>query len=189
MEKVKVKCPNCGVILTIAYSPENAEKHLKCPVCDHIGKMEAYRVYNGIDKVEYDETQINTTPVAAIIKLQDLKTGKEYILHPGHHSIGRKTYQSPSKASIPIETDDLGISREHCFIDVIKCRDGLFHSYISNSSNKNSTYINGDLLMDDDKPALQDGDIISSSSTNLRFSCANNNFSRTSEIDDDKTEI
>lgn len=185
METLQVKCPNCGAILSIKVNSyeASADKILACAVCKEKNKLRDYKIY--VPKKVSDETHVAVAAKETIGTLTDLSTGKEYQLKEGHNTFGRKTYKTESKASLPIETEDTGMSRLHANLDVMKGRDGRYHVYISNLQNKNHTYINGELLEDGDQIALEDGTIIRMSSTKLRYNCGSCCMTE----DDDKTEL
>lgn len=185
METLQVKCPNCGAVLSIKVNSYEAsvDKLLACAVCKTKNKLRDYKRY--VKNEESDETHVHFSMKESVGKLTDLATGLEYNLREGSNTIGRKTYNTESKASLPIKTDDMGVSRLHACLEVMKGRDGRYHVYISNMANKNRTFINDDLLENDDKIALQDGDIINASVTRLRYSSG---MSCKYE-DDDETEL
>jgi len=180
MDKIKIKCPHCGVILTVVDTPANAGKSVKCPNC---GVKSRYENFKRVDADKYDdetrikgiqgkntdETSVRTGKKDIIGKLVDETTGKEYALQEGTNLLGRMTYQTAPKASVPIVTDDMGFSRAHLYIDVIWGTDGVYHYYAYNASNKNMTYINKEELSGTDKIGLKAGDSISTSRTRFRF--------------------
>lgn len=172
MEKIKVKCPFCGKILIVADDPANMGKKLRCPVCKESSVYEDFKRVAGPEVS--DATQVifvsESTPVTFILK--DKTTGYKYSLNLGRNLIGRMTYKSKPKADVPIKTKDMGFSREHLFIEIVKGCDGVFHCYAVNASNKNDTFINGEKLHDSDKMAIKDGDQIKSSLTTLVFECS-----------------
>lgn len=182
MEKIKIKCPFCGKILIVADNPDYAGKKLKCPVCKESSVFEDFK--RVVEHKTSDETEVNSGPKvsSANFVLTDNLTGKCYKLRQGSNLIGRMTYKSAPKADVPIYTDDLGFSREHLYIEIVKGCDGIFHCYASNASNKNDTFINGELLPEDDKIGLENGDQIKSSSTSLVFRCSDASF-------DDETQL
>jgi DNA repair protein RadC len=79
------------------------------------------------------------------------------------------TNQSPSVASVPIETDDRGFSRKHFYIEVVKGSNGVIRHYAYNAMNKNQTFINDLFLNSKDRVILHNGDIIHSANTTLIF--------------------
>ena len=170
MNIIKIKCPNCGA--TFKSAGTSPEQIIQCPVCKQAYPASAFKEVD--ENRSHDETMLSfgrsgssgQNPGSVV----DEKTRKEYRLAIGKNLIGRMTYKAPPKATVPIETDDAGMSRSHLYIDVMKGRDGKLHSYASNAGNVNPTYINGNLLEADDQIALKNGDKISFSSTVLRFS-------------------
>lgn len=169
MEKIKIKCPFCGKILIVADDPKNSGKKLRCPACKEAS------VYEDFKRVEEqkvsDETEVNVGSKTSSVSfsLTDELTGKSYILRQGRNLVGRMTYKSAPKADIPICTEDMGFSREHLYIEIVRGCDGIFHCYASNASNKNDTFINGELLPEGDKIGIENGDQIKSSTTTLVF--------------------
>jgi len=171
MENIRIKCPNCGAILTVTDNPANAGKNVKCPNCAIRSKYEEFRRIAEPERCD-DRTEIpgeTNKPSDTPGKLRDEATGREYPLKEGTNLIGRMTYQSAPKASLPILTEDRGMSRAQFYIDTVMGRDGRYHSYIYNASNKNATSVNSEELQSSDKVGLKDGDIITVSHTKLQF--------------------
>lgn len=176
MEKIKIKCPFCGKILLVTDDPKNSGKKLRCPACKEVS---AYEDFKRVEEQKVsDETEVNlgSKTSSASFSLTDELTGKSYKLRQGRNLIGRMTYKSAPKADVPICTEDMGFSREHFYIEIVRGCDGIFHCYASNASNKNDTFINGELLPDEDKVGLENGDKIKSSSTTLIFHCSDTSF-------------
>ena len=146
METIRIKCPVCGAVLEVLDDPANAEKNVKCPNCQQRNKFNDFkRVLPAPVPVspEQDETHIDVMREESAGYLLDRMTGRSYPLHKGKQLVGRNTHKSAPKADIPVETADLGMSREHLFIDVMSGRDGRYHIYVSNAKNQNPTQING----------------------------------------------
>lgn len=167
METIRIKCPNCGAVLGAVDHPANAQKMVVCPNCKVRNRFVDFKRVTP-SKVD-DETRMDMFVEGPIGSLVDEKTHKEYPLKEGRNLVGRKPVRDVPKADIPIETDDKGLSRAHLYIDVIKGRDGRWHYYASNASNKNETRINGVKLEDDDRIGITHDDRITSSETTLRF--------------------
>ena len=178
MERIKIKCPNCGVLLGVKEPPKDVEKIITCPNCKEKNKFCDYRPY--VPKKVDDETEIALPVKESVGQLVDTSTRRNYPLHEGVNLIGRMTYKTPPKADVPIVTEDLGLSRAHLYIQVMKGRDGHYHYYASNASNANPTYLNDKLLEEGDKVGLKSGDKIRTSETVLRFE---------GNVFDDETEI
>lgn len=200
MADIKIKCPNCGAILTVADSPANVKKSVKCPVCKEKHKYTEFKLYQPKND-DSDRTQLGLSPSTDVnTKLPQMPRvvtfgylvhdgyQKKYTLTSGVNLIGRKTYQSASPASIAIETGDLGFSRRHLYIEAIKGPDGVIRHYAYNAANKNETTINGVPLGAGDKVILHDSDVIHSADTTLVFKVSELPFHQASN-DSDKTVI
>lgn len=173
--KIQIKCPVCGAVLAVEDSQKNTGKKVKCPVCRNVSLYEDFRKVNAASNAAGGgtSTYVVTNQSHSSMGLVDLETGTVYKLRNGFNKIGRMTYLNPPRASVPISRgegkEDMGFSREHCIIELRPMNDGLTHAFISNDKNKNQTFINDSELMTGDIVELNDGDIIKSSSTELRF--------------------
>ena len=183
MEKIIVKCPNCGKILNIVdESLAQKGKVIKCPVCKVANPFENFKKPKPKVTEEEDKTCLGGDlgfedrtclpeyqKATNIGHLWDEATKMRYNLQVGINLIGRMTYQSAPAATVPIRTEDRGFSRRHLIIEVCKDADGVFRYYVYNSENKNPTTVNGVQLNANDKIILHNGDVIRSSSTVLIF--------------------
>lgn len=170
MEKVRIKCPVCGVILETDDNPANYEKNVTCPNCKTKNKFSSFkRLAPAPVPVEDSSTEIKIVSNDDLGALYDPLTSRKYPLSEGRNLIGRMTHNSPSKASVPISTDNRRMSRSHLFIDVMKGADGRYHAYASNASNLNETKINDVVLEDDDRISLKHQDRLSLSGTELIY--------------------
>lgn len=197
---IRIKCPNCGAILTVADNPANVGKSVMCPVCKEKHEFSEFKPVSPKND-DSDRTSLGFSP-SSDVKTELPQMPKVvsfgYLLHDGHQKkytltsginlVGRKTYQTASVATIPIETNDLGFSRRHLYIEAVKGPDGVIRHYAYNAANKNETTINGVLLGAEDKVVLHDSDVIHSAETTLVFKVTELNY-RTSSNDSDKTEI
>lgn len=180
METIKIKCPNCGAILTVPDNPANQKKTVTCPICKLSNPfMHFKRVVKRISEEE-DKTDLGVnlnsddktclpdfTKEETVGCLRDNASGMSYKLSFGINLIGRMTYQSAPAASVPVKTEDRGFSRKHLKIEVIRDSVRGIKYYAYNAENKNPTYINGAQLNNNDRVVLHNGDIIKSSSTEL----------------------
>ena len=169
MEKtIRIQCPSCGAILKVEDSPSLAHKSIICPACKAKTPFTSFTIVPEKEKTS-DVTTFVTATNAGIGYFQDIETRQRYQLQEGRNVLGRMTYKGPPKASLPIETNDMSMSREHLCVDVIKGTDGYYHTYVSNAKNINATSINGVLLPNGDCPALKNGDILQLGKTQLRY--------------------
>lgn len=179
MDTIKIKCPNCGAILSVHDDPSNEGKSVRCPACNEKHQFLEFRLVTpmqeddktrigGISQAE-DETKLPGFSRVSIGYLLNEADGHKYALSEGINLIGRMTYQQAPLANVPIETDDRGFSRKHLYIDVTKGADGKYRHYAYNAANKNATTVNESLLEEGDKVILHTGDRIESSKTVLVF--------------------
>jgi len=197
---IRIKCPNCGAILTVVDSPSNERKSVRCPVCKERNRFIDFKlVFPGNDDADKtnlgvsinadDKTQLPSVHVTASAGyLIEEESHKRYALLPGVNLIGRKTYKTVSAATVPIETNDLGFSRKHLFIEAVKGPDGVTRYYAYNAANKNETTVNGVVLSAEDKIILHNSDRIHSSETTLVFRVSDQ-ISPNSSNDSDRTQI
>lgn len=177
METIKIKCPNCGAILTVVDSPANDGKSVKCPVCKMANPFTSFKFVKPKVTEEEDRTNLggnfsseDCTRLPDYHKAENIgylwdDTAKmRYDLQEGINLIGRMTYQSVPVATVPVKTEDRGFSRKHMNIEVVKGADSVFRYYVYNAENKNPTTINGVQLNSNDKIILHNGDVIRSSS-------------------------
>lgn len=181
VETIKIKCPNCGAVLTVADNPANVGKSVKCPVCKEKYRFTEFklvlpknedsdRTTHGLNVSSEDRTRLPESPrVNTFGYLLHKDHLKKYELSAGLNLIGRKTYKTAPVASVPIETEDLGFSRRHLYIEVLMGPDGVVRHYAYNAENKNETTVNGVRLETDDKIILHDSDVIRSADTTLVF--------------------
>ena len=186
METIRIKCPNCGAVLRVQLKTNSPDVSLTCPNCKQKAKLSDFKKFE-VNKV-HDETKFGFFAVSDTLDLipgviVDEATKREYQLSIGVNLIGRMTLQTAPKASVPIFTKDMGMSRAHLYLEVVKGRDGLLHTYAYNAANVNPTYINGVLLEKGDKIGIKNDDKISTSQTVLIFKeeCSDSDATRLKE--------
>ena len=165
---IRIKCPHCGATLKVGVSPsaDLTKGKLTCPNCNVSSPMANFKM---VDRAVVDETQIIATLHDVLGHLTDEATGKEYPLREGRLLIGRLASNSKNRADVMIETEDKGFSRSQFYIRIIKGGDGRYHTYISEASHSNPTFLNGKKLQPDDESSLNHSDLITASETVLRF--------------------
>ena len=158
-EFLKIKCPECGAVLTVRNEWGIEQKRVKCPVCKQLHKFmdfKPYVVQSKEDKTEYEVFE--SMPG----KLVDISNGTSYDLSLGKNTIGRKA--GTSQASVQIETSDRYMSRVHIEIRF----DGRFH-FLRVLTEKNPTLVNGQVVHKDEELILQGGETITLANTPLLF--------------------
>ena len=172
MDPIRIKCPNCGAVLKVKLKTQAQNVQITCPNCKQKAGLSDYKKVE--ESKKSNDTRFEFIAVADAKDLTpgvlvDEKTNREYPLSLGVNLIGRMTMQTAPKATVPIYTDDMGMSRAHVYLEVVKGRDGLLHTYAYNAANANPTYINGELLNQGDKIGLKANDKISMSQSVLLF--------------------
>lgn len=87
-ELLRIKCPNCGAVLTIKKITGLETKSIPCPVCKKTSKYIDYKVpkqqytppNEDDDTTTGDETQIDYSKNRSIGKLQKIGTSHMYTL-------------------------------------------------------------------------------------------------------------
>lgn len=184
---VKVKCPNCGKLLSVKEVPDLDKKIVRCSICGERRLFSEYRKVEEQASQSSDDTEINypkgkakgsddtyvvdsdVTLLNNSAYLVDMQTKKEYALKDGKNFVGRKANSTPAKVNVRIETTDRGFSRAHLGIEVIKMPDNVRKYKICNDDNKHFTFVNGDKLEKEDILFLKNNDIIKSSTVELQF--------------------
>ena len=179
MDTIKIKCPNCGAILSVYDDPSNERKSVRCPACNEKHKFVEFKIVTpmldedktciGGDSRGEDKTELPNQIESSIGYLLNEADGHKYPLCEGLNLLGRMTYKQAPVASVPIVTEDRGFSRKHLYIEVTKGPDGQYRHYAYNAANKNATSVNETTLEEGDKVILHTGDRIESSKTILVF--------------------
>lgn len=174
-ELIKIKCPNCGAVLTIKNMPGLESKTVPCPVCKKASKYTEFKVpKQNLSSIDEDDTtsagyatQLKNIKQNCIGKLQNTGTNQHYTLTLGINTVGRKA--QTSNATIQIDTDDRCMSRIHSIIEVCKLKNGEYIHYFSNAQNKNATFVNSQLIENGDRIILHGGEIIKMANTSIKF--------------------
>lgn len=176
---VKIKCPQCGAVLSIRNMPGLETKSVTCPVCQYKGRFTSFKTYaarqaEGTDYGQNDRTRyggpgyrereatdygdgLNILPG----QLRVLSTGQAFKLQMGTNVVGRKASQSSATIQLPTDGSKR-MSRNHLTIEVKKEPGKGAVAYASlYKPNVNKTYINDEELMYGDIVQLHAGNIIS----------------------------
>lgn len=170
---IKIKCPNCGAVLTVKNVPGLAAKNLTCPVCKHKDKVIAFRSLasnqDGNDDVDdscthYSSSSVSGSAVADINQLPGqlrvISTGQVFPLKMGRNVVGRKASSSSADIQLPAG-DSKRMSRSHVVINVMKETGTSITTHISLfKENVNKTFVKGNEVLYGDELVLNDGDVI-----------------------------
>lgn len=174
MEKLKVVCPNCRSILEIENAPGISDKMLACPICRFRAKVAVYQ-QQGIGRkpqaASYEDpiTQGNFNMMDRTIGSLYFGT-KEFLLHKGRNTIGRKAMTGDAEVQICDEEGNVDryMSKRHAIITIKDGASGLEHQ-MQPYEPKNAIKVNGILMSQDDIIVLQWGDKLQFGHTTLRF--------------------
>ena len=162
-ELIKIKCPECGAVLTVQYTYGIEQKSVKCPVCKQLKKFVEYKPYQTPPKEDKTEYEVSESMPGELV---DMTSGASYNLSLGKNTIGRKA--TTSQATVQIETSDRYMSRVHAEIRF----DGRFH-FFRVLTEKNPTLVNGQVVRKDEELILQGGETITMANTPLLFQVRN----------------
>lgn len=175
MEKLKVVCPNCRSILEIENAPGISDKMLACPICRFRAKVAVYQPYSVGKKQQAPATdgdgvtQVNFHMMDRTVGSLYFGT-KEFSLHKGENTIGRKAITGCAEVQICDEHGEVDqyMSKQHAIINIREGAGGLQH-LLKPTNPKNPIKINGNLLTNYDIVVLHWGDILKFGHTILRF--------------------
>ena len=142
----------------------------KCPKCKGAIPVSLLSAGNREGNNDPDTILIHPlkTDIGRLTVLPDENTPEQHLsLHEGRLIIGRKS--NASKASLPIQTGDRTMSREHAVIEVKKDGKGGYKHYLSDNNSKNHTLYNNNYLGDGEVVVLNDNDEIILGHTVIRF--------------------
>lgn len=187
-ETAKIKCPFCGVILTVKMQEGIENKSVTCPVCKERTSFWRFKeVADGVDKedTEYpnddaktdygghkgsgeESTIMGNTPNFTIGQLRIPGTAKIFRLKPGRNVVGREAATSSADVRIPSGSNRM--SREHVVIDVRKVQGKGFVHYVSLYKERlNDTFINNERILFEDCMVLRHGDVLKLPDVSLKF--------------------
>lgn len=183
MEVKRVKCSNCGIILEVKNSKNEAVKLITCPQCKAPLRvrfqpqqpLEVETVLPGVSPPSSawrhrttarrcweaartasgpsSAKDASRAPTACLVL-----AGQQYVLRQGANTVGRKAQTSQATLQLPVS--DPYMSRHHLQIVVSVLPNGKLKAVISNDRNKNITSINGVELPHDEAIVLSNGDRI-----------------------------
>lgn len=172
-EIIRIKCPNCGAVLSVKNMVGLETKTIPCPICKKPSHFGAYKkadapmpVGVGEDCTDLGGETSFREKGLVVGKLVAMHNKQHYPLCEGVNVIGRKA--NTSVATIQIVTDDKKMSRQHAVIEVKKTPKAYIHR-LKNHQNKNATYINLQLLEDGDVVVLNGGEHLKMGETVLLF--------------------
>lgn len=186
MQIKRIMCPKCKLVFDVENLKNEEVKKMPCPNCKapllikfgSQNPVEAHTFYAPPKKSNADNvatvlvggnnaaTQLTVQP-AKISSAKLSFGGVDYPLKEGVNIVGRKC--STSKATVPIETADRYMSRQHCSITIKTLPDGTKKAILSNYQNKNQTSVDGQKIENGDEIRLTDGNSITMGRTTVTY--------------------
>ena len=171
MQKAKVKCPKCGQTFIVTNKNDLPQVKIQCPACKGSLTLQFSAQASPGPNHQAENYDPNKTETGGDPKKYRIGHivygGREYPLKLGKNIVGRKAQSS--SASIQIACNDMYMSRAHAAIDVTRLNNGMVKTVISNFKNKNSTTVNGQTVMEEDRMVLEDGSEIQMGKTVMKF--------------------
>lgn len=187
MQKKRIQCPKCGVVLEVKNSKNEEVKQITCPQCHCFLQVKFATQQEPIEASTYyapkssavdnGATQLVGSSVGATqLAMSTPEIGKtarlmyhgdSYELVEGQNIVGRKG--ATSKATVQIATEDHYMSRQHCVINISALPDGTTKAVLSNYQNKNLTTVDGQEIEAGDQIRLSDGNQITMGHTTITF--------------------
>ncbi len=174
----KLQCPACKCILEISDYHGSDQVVIQCPSCKTRNKMCDF-IKNPVvqpkpaPKAPDCATQLafggSGSDAGRTQYLMDLRSGARFTLSMGRNLVGRRATSSVSVADIQIDTKDMGVSRSHFYVELHCMDDGKIKAVLSNAKNKNTTFVNNELIEGEDKIVLHNRDLIKISQTELKY--------------------
>lgn len=183
MEIKRITCPNCGILLDVKNSKNEAVKLIHCPQCkvplqvkfgaapvEDDGKTRP--VNDGDTRKTHLLNKKSSTSGSSEDTLHHQTpylecNGQQYKLVMGINIVGRKA--STSNATVQIDTNDRYMSRMHARIQVSLLPTGQIRATITNERNMNTTLLNGQPLSDNDVMILTKGSRIQMGDTTVIY--------------------
>ena len=181
MEVKRVKCSNCGIILEVKNSKNEAVKLITCPQCKAPlrvrfqpqqplevetilpGRQQRVAPQNDGETLlggrqDSERTILSQGRQQGAATACLVLAGQQYVLRQGANTVGRKAQTSQATLQLPVSDPDM--IRHHLHITVSVLPNGKLKAVISNDRNKNITSINGVELPHDEAIVLSNGDRI-----------------------------
>ena len=162
MDTKRIKCPKCKKILEVTNKKKESIVLVGCPQCGAKIRVKFDTGETMLAGAEEHSDIIGALKVAS----------NSYPLHEGVNIVGRKTQQS--KVDIPVETDDLAMSRKHASIEVVRLKSGRVKVVLSDMrSAEKATFkpiIHEDIPLDvNDRVVICFGDTIQLGNTKVKY--------------------
>jgi len=171
----RVRCPKCDnyIVFDESQYAEGQQLVFQCPQCS---KQFAIRIgtsklHNKHEEKQLDE-QEHAEQCGSIVVVENVFHYKQVIpLRMGDNVIGR--YVRGTDINTPIETADPSVDTKHCIIRVQRNKRGELQYILRDAPSNTGTFFMNDILRDQDRIRLSEGDIVTIGATTLILRTAN----------------
>ncbi len=171
----RVRCPKCDNYITFDETQyaDGQQLVFQCPHCQkQFGiRIGVSRLRDKHEERNLDEQQ-GAQECGSIVVVENVFHYKQVIpLKMGDNVIGR--YVRGTDINTPIETSDPSIDTKHCIIRVQHDKHGNLQYILRDAPSNTGTFYMNDILRDQDRVRLSEGDIITIGATTLILRTAN----------------
>lgn len=172
----RVRCPKCDNYITFDETQYASGQQLVfvCPQC-----QKQFGIRIGVSKLRdkheerHLDEQENAQDYGSIVVVENVFHYKQVIaLRMGDNVIGR--YVKGTDINTPIETADPSVDTKHCIIRVQRNKRGELQYILRDAPSNTGTFYMNDILRDQDRVRLSEGDIITIGATTLILRAAGN---------------
>lgn len=172
----RVRCPKCDNYITFDETQYASGQQLVfvCPQC-----QKQFGIRIGVSKLRdkheerHLDEQENAQDYGSIVVVENVFHYKQVIaLKMGDNVIGR--YVKGTDINTPIETADPSVDTKHCIIRVQRNKCGELQYILRDAPSNTGTFYMNDILRDQDRVRLSEGDIITIGATTLILRAAGN---------------
>ncbi len=165
----RVRCPKCDNYITFDETQyaDGQQLVFVCPQCQkQFGiRMGVSRLRDKHEEQHLEERQPDAQ-CGTLVVVENVFHYKQVIpLRMGDNVIGR--YVKGTDINTPIETRDPSIDTKHCIIRVQRSKRGELQYILRDAPSGTGTFYMNDILRDQDRVRLSDGDIITIGATTL----------------------
>lgn len=171
----RVRCPKCDSYITFDETQYQAGQQLvfQCPECSkQFGIRLGTSHVRDTRKNEVLDENANKDQCGSIVVVENVFHYKQVLpLSMGDNVIGR--YVKGTTINLPIETVDPSVDTKHCIIRVQHDKNGGLQYILRDAPSNTGTFYMNDILRDNERVSLSDGDIITIGATTLILRSAN----------------
>lgn len=165
----RVKCPKCDNYIVFDETQYTDGQSLVFQ-CGHCKKEFSIRIgksrLTGIHQERYLNERSYDADCGSIVVIENKFAFKQVIpLEMGDNLIGR--YLKGTEINKPIVTRDPSVDTFHCAIQVSRDKRGNLRYVLRDAPSNTGTFLNMEILRDNDRVVLSEGDIITIGATTL----------------------